>query len=420
MLTRVPAAAAPLVAAPRKDARAERMLDALALVLSDVRYGLGAYLSVYLVAYQGWDAASVGFALSFGGITGLVVQGPLSALVDRVEGKRQLLAASVAVVTATCLAIPLAPRFWPVALCGVIGALAGTVISPVLAAISLGIVGPRRFAGRACRNEGLFHFGNGLVNVAILLTAPFFGTPVLFWAMGLTALASVAAAFAVPRGSIDHALARGLLPDDPQAPVPSLQVVLASRPLLMFAACGALFHLANGAMLGLLAQKLALSNPGQGIALTAASAIAAQCVMVPAAVLAARRADAWGRRPLLLAAFAALAVRGVLYAALTDPAWLIAGQVLDGVAAGLLGALFPVVIADLTEGAGCFGGAQGVVGTVHGVGGVVSGALAGWIASTAGYDAAFLTLAFAAAAGGALFWAGMPETAGAGRIARRA
>ena len=49
-------------------------------------------------------------------------------------------------------------------------------------------------------------------------------------------------------------------------------VLLASRPLLVFAGCGALFHMANGSMLGLLAQKLALQNVGLGIALTAACA----------------------------------------------------------------------------------------------------------------------------------------------------
>jgi len=43
---------------------AERGLDVLSFVLSDVRYGLGAYLAVYLLTEQGWDAASIGLALS--------------------------------------------------------------------------------------------------------------------------------------------------------------------------------------------------------------------------------------------------------------------------------------------------------------------------------------------------------------------
>ncbi len=391
---------------------AERALDVLSILLSDVRYGLGAYLGVYLLTEHGWDEESIGLALSFGGLVGLLSQTPIGLMVDATRAKRLLLAAAVLVVTASCLAIPLAPRFWPVAAAGVVGALAGTAITPTLAAISLGVVGPARFARRAGRNEALFHAGNAGVNLVILLTAPFFGNSVLFWMMAATGVASALAALAVPERAIDHFVARGLLPDAVQAdrrPSP-WGVLLASRPLLAFAGCGALFHMANGSMLGLLAQKLALQNVGFGIALTAASAITAQAVMVPTAALAGARADAWGRRPLLLAAFAALALRGVLYTVFDHPVWLVGVQLLDGVGAGLIGALFPVVVADLTRGTGHFNAAQGAVGTVHAVGGITSGAMAGMVVVRWGYDTAFLALAAIAVLGGALFWLAMPET----------
>ena len=256
--------------------RAERALDALSFFVSDARYGLGAYLGVYLMTEHAWDAASIGAALSIGAMTGLVAQAPLGALVDAVRAKRALIAGAVVLITATCLVIPLAPQFWPVALAGLIGALAAVTVGPTLAAISLGVVGPARFARRAGRNEALFHLGDGFISLVILVTAPFFGNAILFWTMGFTAVASVLAAAAVPARAIDHEVARGLLPGDAgQGARPSAwSVLLGSRPLLAFAACGALFHLANASMLGLVSQKLALANAGQGIALTAASAIA--------------------------------------------------------------------------------------------------------------------------------------------------
>src|SRR3712207_3797767 len=104
--------------------RAERALDALSFFVSDARYGLGAYLGVYLLAEHGWDPASIGAALSIGMLTGLVSQAPLSALVDVVRAKRALIAGAVVAVTATCLVIPLAPKFWFVAAAGLVGALA--------------------------------------------------------------------------------------------------------------------------------------------------------------------------------------------------------------------------------------------------------------------------------------------------------
>lgn len=100
----------------------------------------------------------------------------------------------------------------------------------------------------------------------------------------------------------------------------------------------------------------------------------------------------------------------MLYTLSDHPAWLVGVQLLDGVGAGLTGALFPVVVADLTRGSGHFNAAGGAVGTVHAVGGILSGALAGQLVVLAGYQAAYLTLAAIAALGTALFWMAMPET----------
>jgi MFS family permease len=392
--------------------RPERLLDVLNILLSDVRYGLGAYLGVYLLSEHHWDEASIGLALSLGGLAGLVSATPMGALVDAVRDKRWLIAFAAIVVTGTCLSIPLAPRFGPVVLAGVIGSVVGTLFGPAVSAISLGMVGHADFPERAGRNEAMFHAGNAACNIVVLASAFTWGAGAVFWVLATTALASVAAALAIPKGSIDPDAARGLRAGavaHGDHPTP-LRALLASRPLMIFAACGALFHLANGAMLGLLGQKLAQLVPGQGITLTAACAIAAQVVMVPTAMLAGLRADRWGRKPLFAAAFFALALRGALYTLWNDPAWLIAVQLLDGIGAGLTGALFPVIVADLTRGSGHFAVAQAGVGTLQGVGGTVSATIAGETVVWAGYSAAFLMLASIAALGGLMFCLLMPET----------
>ena len=105
--------------------RAERALDVLSLVLADVRYGLGPYGAIYLMAGHGWDEAQLALAAAFGGVFGLLSQGPIGAAVDALRAKRALLAGAALTVAATCLLVVLAPRFWPVAAAGVAGALAG-------------------------------------------------------------------------------------------------------------------------------------------------------------------------------------------------------------------------------------------------------------------------------------------------------
>src|SRR5918912_326947 len=114
-------AAGSMAAAGRiSPSRPERALDLLNILLSDVRYGLGAYLGVYLLTEHGWDPAEIGGALSIGGLVGLLSQTPTGMLVDAMRAKRALLAVAIVVVTATCLVIPLAPRFWPVAVAAMV------------------------------------------------------------------------------------------------------------------------------------------------------------------------------------------------------------------------------------------------------------------------------------------------------------
>jgi MFS family permease len=182
----------------------------------------------------------------------------------------------------------------------------------------------------------------------------------------------------------------------------------------VLAAGVALFHFANAPMLPLLTQKLALAHAGAETVLVAACVVTAQLVSVPTALLVGARADTWGRKPLLLAAFAALPLRGVLYTVSDDPVFLIAVQALDGIALGILDALIALVLADIMRGTGRYNVARGVVGTVQGIGGSLSNVVAGLIVVTAGYAAAFVTLAAVALIAFVVMLAAMPETGGKG------
>jgi MFS family permease len=105
-----------------------------------------------------------------------------------------------------------------------------------------------------------------------------------------------------------------------------------------------------------------------------------------------------------------LALRGALYPLSDNPTWLVGVQTLDGVGAGIFGALFPLVVADLTRGTGHFNISQGAIATAAGLGGALSTAAAGLIVVDAGYSAAFLSLAAIAAVGLIGFCIMMPET----------
>jgi MFS family permease len=112
-----------------------------------------------------------------------------------------------------------------------------------------------------------------------------------------------------------------------------------------------------------------------------------------------------------LIGFAVLPLRSVLYTVSDSAPWLIAVQLLDGLGAGIFGAITPLVIADLMRGTGRYNLAQGAVATVQGVGASLSGLAAGVIVDHLGYSSAFLTSGAAACLALAALYLAMPETA---------
>jgi MFS family permease len=230
-------------------------------------------------------------------------------------------------------------------------------------------------------------------------------------------LASIASVWSIPERAIDHEVARALHDEStngagaPRHDRPSgLSILLASRPLLAFAVCVTLFHLSNAAMLPLVGQKLALEDKNLGTSLMSACIVAAQIVMVPVAMLVGARANAWGHKRFFLAALLILPVRGALYTVSDDRAWLVGVQLLDGVGAGIFGAIFPVIVADIMRNTGRFNVAQGAIITAQGVGAALSTTLAGLVVVRAGYNAAFVTLGAIAAIGALVCLVALPET----------
>jgi MFS family permease len=350
--------------------------------------------------------------MTLAGVAALVTQTPAGALVDNTRSKRAVIAIAALLVTGSCVVVPFVTSFSLVAITQALSAAAASVFAPAISAITLGITGPRAFTRRTGRNETFNHAGNACAALLAGGFAYLFGPVAVFYLMAVMALCSVIAVSFVDSNAINHDLARGLDPSDAaHGKTPSgLTVLLTNKALLMFAICCALFHLANAAMLPLVSQKLAQVNLQMATPLTSACIVAAQLVMVPVALLVGAKADVWGRKPLLLAGFLILPLRGVLYTLSADPYWLVAVQMLDGVGAGVFGALFPVVVKDLTLGTGHFNVSLGALSTVFGLGAALSASVAGVVLQEAGYNAAFLTLAVIAGVAFVLLWLAVPET----------
>ncbi len=394
--------------------RSLRALDWLNFFLADVQSGLGPFLAIFLITSQHWNAADIGIVMTISGIATLVAQTPAGVLIDATRWKRLAIMIAALVISAAAFTVTIAPSFGIVAGAQVLLGASAAIFPPATAAIALGLVGRRRFTHRMGRMQGFNHAGNVVAALIAGALGYLVTTAAVFWVVSAFGLLAIAAAFWIDPSCIDNDIARGLDRDDGDAAKggrPSgFKTLLKSRPLLIFVCAITLWQLGNAAMLPIVGQELALSNTGEGTIFMSALIVTAQAVMVPMSILVGHRADRWGRKPIFLAGFAALPIRGVLFSLVKDPYLVVSIQILDGVGAGIFGALFPLIIADLTRGTGRYNTTLGAATTLQGIGAAFSTTLAGFVIVGGGYGLAFLTLAGIALLALLIFLFLMPET----------
>jgi predicted MFS family arabinose efflux permease len=386
-----------------------RGLDWLNFLLADVQTGVGPFLAIYLASYK-WNEERVGLVLTIGGIAGILTQTPAGALVDSLRSKRALVGTGVVGLAVGALLIALFPSFWPVMAAQVLIGGTSSVFIPAICAMSLGIVGRAAFDIRQGRNQTFNSAGNVVAAVSMGLLGYLVSDRSIFFFVVALAVPTTLILLLIKPEEIDYELARGANDGETGGKAESVWVLFKDRPLVIFLACAVMFHFANAAMLPLLGEMLAKGHGRSSMLFMSACVVTTQLVITLLAAWSGREAGTWGRKPLLLIAFGALPIRGVLYTLTTNTVLLVGIQVLDGIAAAIFGVVSVLVIADLTRGTGRFNLTLGAITTAVGIGAALSQVIAGSIVHHFGSNAGFLFLAAVASAALGILWLFMPET----------
>jgi MFS family permease len=394
--------------------RSLRALDWANFFLADVRDGVGPYLGIYLLASHNWHPSSIGIAMAAMGIATVVAQTPAGAFIDNTNKKRLVMAVAAAGVAVCCIlmTIPAFVNLYAIVFFQVLMGIAAAVLLPGIAAITLGVVGYKRFPARQGRNEMFNHAGNVVAAILAGLLGHFIAREFLFYAVVLFSLASMVAVLRIRREDIDDRLARGAKKSDEEdaETTAGFREIFANKTILVFALSVVLFHFANGAMLPLVGQYLTVGTSSGASLYMSACIIAAQLIMIPMAKFAGKYADIWGRKPVFLIGFAALPVRGFLYTVSDNAYWLVAVQAMDGIGAGIFGVIWVIMVADLTKGTGRYNVTIGAIATVTALGGALSNIVAGFVVDASSYAGGFMFLGSFALLALLVFYFGVPET----------
>lgn len=393
--------------------RSLRGLDWFAFFVADIQTGWGPFVATYLTSVA-WTQFDIGLILTIGTITGLALQIPAGALVDRVPAKRLLAALAVASISASALLLAYWPIFSVVVAAKVLHAIASSLLGPTLVAMSLGLVGHALFSIRLGRNVRFLSLGNAIAAGLAGGIAYYYSNQAIFFLTAALGIPTLIALAQISSSEIDPELARGGISKSGVSTwFDAISGLVHHRVLIGFAATIVLFQLANAAMLPILAGILAKRDPETAALVLSICILVPQFVVVAIAPWIGVRAQSWGRRPLLLLTFVALSARGAIFAVTSDPYLLVAAQLLDGISAASLGVLVPLIIADVTRGSGHFNFAQGLIGAAVGIGASFSTTLAGFIADTSGAPITFLLLSCVGVMGLVFVFAVVPETRGA-------
>ena len=387
-------------------------LTLLAFFMADVRDGLGPFLATYLQEHQVRQDL-IGYTMTAGGLAAVAMTPFAGAWVDRSVAKRAMTAISgIAILAASALAFTTLSAPLLIASQIVTGA-AGALLTAALAALTLGLARAQGFKHQTGRNEAFSHAGNMISAVGAGTVAHLFGAPWMLAVMGAMTFGALLAVRTIRAADIDHEAARG---DEPQDPPPApratdaqgherIGALLRNRPLLMFALTLAFFHLGNAAMLPLINQRLAATVADSAPLLwTGIAIVVAQLTMIPVALWVSRsqRFDiAW----FVYAAILVLPVRGALAYAFASQWNNIPVQVLDGIAAGIMGVAAPLLVQRYTRGSGRFNTALGFVMTLQGIGAALSPGIANAVVGSGQrFGLAFVVLATAAVLALPMFW----------------
>ena len=386
-------------------------LDGINFFLAGMQSGFGPFVAV-LLADEKWSQQNIGFVLSVGGVAGLLSQLPGGELLDASWSKRLLVALGGIMVSVSAFVIALWPNRLVVFAALVLQGLTGGFLGPAIAAISLGLVGHSALAERLGRNQRFASAGvlttTGVMGAigyflsyqAIFLASAALALPLL---LALSRIRSTEIHFGRACGQPDH--------HTPTPPRRTRRLMLwKNYGLLIFAGCLFLFQFANASMLPLAGEELVNRNGMTASLAVSALIIVPQIVVALTAPWAGREAQSWGRRPLLLLGFSALAVRALLFAVATNPLLLICIQLLDGISGSMLGVLTALIVADLTKGSGRFNLAQGFVGTLAGIGASLSTTFFSLVVEYFGGAIGFISIACVALSLVLIVWFWMPET----------
>lgn len=384
-------------------------LSVLVFFVSDVQGGIGPILTTYLRSQVGSSAAEISVALAITGVSCALFLLPCGLLVDNTRYKRLLLAIACISIALSRFIILIQPTFYFILVAQFLFGMAFAIIMTTISSVSLGLVSKRYFPRRAALNEILFHAGTVFAIVTMGIVAQWYSNRWIIYCTMLFSLIALIPLWLINPQEIDHNEARAAVASNTKL-IP-FSTLLTKHSILIAYAAFIIYQIATASLLPLVGEKLAKLDPQHDAMTMSASIVLAQIMMVLVGISLRSMINKIGRKPIFLCGFLFVIVRAVLFSMTDNTYYLLAIQLLDGIASGIFGVMSIIIVSDLAAGTGRFNFMVGLLGLCNSLGLALSNFISGFATQQYGISSAFLVLASIALVG--LLFSGfiLPETA---------
>lgn len=375
------------------------VLTWLNFFIADVMDGLGPYLGVFLKEHE-FSQSHIGLIITSASLCALIFGVPLGVFVDKTHFKRGLIALCIIAIILATGANYFYAHFAFTFIAQIAIALCAVCLAPAFSAITLGIVGQSGYSKQVSLNEAYKHAGTAFSAGLSFVFALYYGIGAIFVITALMGVFALVFLSLLKSSQINHAVACG---KDDSIEIPLYKALSDARVLLLGVVMFC-FHLSNAYMLPLLSQRAHTLGVDSSGAYAAATILIAQCTMIGVSLLCMRllqSKQSFSKIYVYLMGLALfeLTLRGGIAANFDGIGAMVVVQILDGIGAGIVGVILPLLVAMLMRGSGHINAAFACVMTLGGIGGALSGSLGGFVSHYFGYFYAYLALAFVAAFG---------------------
>jgi MFS family permease len=171
-----------------------------------------------------------------------------------------LVALGIAMIGVAALIIAFVPSFNAIIFAEVLHGLTAGLITPVIAAISLGLVGRQAMSLRTGRNYRYAAGGHAATAALMGFAGSYVSRNAIFIAAALLCVPALAALSSIKSEEIEYSRARNAPSDQRSNDFAPVWVLMKNRKLLLFAGALVLFQLADASMLPLVGENLAVTS----------------------------------------------------------------------------------------------------------------------------------------------------------------